>query len=30
MKDIVERSLSGIIVGIPMGIVLFALTKWFA
>ncbi len=30
MKDIVERALSSVIVGIPMGIVLFVLTRWFA
>ena len=30
MKDIVERALSGMLAGIPMGVVLFFLTRWFA
>ena len=30
MKDIVERALSGILVGVPMGIILFVLQRWFS
>ena len=30
MNDIVERALSGILVCVPIGIILFVLQRWFS